>query len=82
MRRHEKMMDFHYKESAPYELTMLMQIEQRLNNGLAVQIKKENLEILYSQLNTKVYLHEHTNQEYLTMVLILIAGHAYRVGKR
>ena len=41
MRRHEKMMDFHYKESAPYELTMLMQIEQRLNNGLAVQIKKE-----------------------------------------
>ena len=40
----------------------------------------EKLKALYSQLKTKVYLHKHTNQEFLT--IILIAGYAQRERER
>ena len=36
------------------------------------------MKVLYSQLKTKVYLQEHTNQESLTTVLILFAGYVPR----
>ena len=36
------------------------------------------MKVLYSQLKTKVYLQEHTNQESLTKVLILFAGYVPR----